>query len=169
MFTPRPPSASTSRPYIGIDQCKQLFLIGYLLYAPSQSCPEDALFALVTSRFGWGIHDQTRNSTCTTKYFQGHLQWSFVYEFRLAYNSSSDFLSDGRPNSTLALLPTPLASARSTAIHHLSSLSQQRRFGITIPPYCSQSRLCTSKPPPHQFEFIPFCLFSNTSSSVITE
>lgn len=66
------------------------------------------------------------NSTCTTKYFQRHLQWSFVYEFRLAYNSSSDFLSDGRPNSTLALLPTPLASARSTAIHHLSSLSHQR-------------------------------------------
>ena len=57
---------------------------------------------------------------------QVHLQESFVDEFRWAYDSSRDGLSDGQPNSTLALLPSTLVTARPTAIHHVASLSELR-------------------------------------------
>ena len=46
--------------------------------------------------------------------------------FWRAYDSSRDGLSDGQPNSTMALLPTTLVTAPPTAIHHVASLFELR-------------------------------------------
>ena len=53
---------------------------------------------------------------------QGHLQ----DEFRWAYDSSRDGLSDGQANYTLAHLLATLVTARPAAIHYVASLSELR-------------------------------------------
>ena len=87
------------------------------------------VYVLITSTFGRAIRDYERDTTRTTMQLQGLLQETFVDEFRRAYDSSRDGLSDGQPNSTLALVPTTLVTARPTAIHHVASLFE---LGLTI-------------------------------------